>query len=192
MTLYHYNFFTLRPHSSLDQRLFPIPLRPTNKAFLKIFAAPVTSANLPHQLKITLLEMARKKCYKFKEETRVSSMFPLFHHAVVNAISDELTWTWFHKGDSNDNYNNNYSTHVMASSNAPTIPGSIHSWHCKKMAILIRGYPGNGYNAPVHNQPRRTRNRLGRICDNEKSYVDRVAYRLDGTAILSLEGRSTT
>ena len=95
------------------------------------------------------------------------------------------------KKDSNNNSNNDYSTHVMGKFKCNNNACSIYGWGGKKVAILIRGYPGNGFNAPVHNQPRRTRNRLGRICDNEKSYVDRVAYRFDGTAILPLEGRST-
>jgi hypothetical protein len=44
--------------------------------------------------------------------------------------------------------------------------------------IQIRGYSGNGYNAVVFNQRCRSCDWLGALTLDEKSYIDRVAYRL--------------
>ena len=133
--------------------------------------------------------MARKKFSKLKGETRISFMFPSLHQDVVNAVSDEITSTWFHDKDSDRDSNNEYSTHVMGKFNCNNNACSTDGWGSKKVAILIRGYPMNGYNAVVFNQRCRACNRLGTLVLDEKSYVDRVAYRLKKWAGIQIEQR---
>ncbi|PVH90235.1 hypothetical protein DM02DRAFT_683304 [Periconia macrospinosa] len=72
-----------------------------------------TLATSPHQTTVTPSNMARKKFYKPKGETRASFMFPLLHQDVVNAVSDKIASTWFHEKNSDTDSNNEYSTCVM-------------------------------------------------------------------------------
>jgi hypothetical protein len=51
-------------------------------------------------------------------------------------------------------------------------------WGSKQVAIHIRGYPGNGYNAIVFLQRCDSCNRLGELSLNNNSYVERIVYRL--------------
>lgn len=51
-------------------------------------------------------------------------------------------------------------------------------WGSKKICIVIRKYPGNGYSAQVFNQECKTCGELGRMQINANSYVERVAFRL--------------
>jgi len=46
------------------------------------------------------------------------------------------------------------------------------------VAIFIRGYPGNGYNALVFLQRCESCNRLGKLSLDNNSYVERIVYRL--------------
>ena len=40
-------------------------------------------------------------------------MFPSLQKKVVNAVSDEISWMWSHKNDSDEDSNNIYDTYVM-------------------------------------------------------------------------------
>jgi hypothetical protein len=121
--------------------------------------------------------MARKKYSKPEGETRTSFMFPSLHQDVSNAVSDEIHSTWFNEGD-DENSNNKYSTHVMGKFRCDNNGCSNRGWNSKKVAILIRGYPENGYNAVVFNQRCKSCKRLGILTLDEDSYIERVAYRL--------------
>lgn len=55
------------------------------------------------------------------------------------------------------------------------------------VTILIRGYPGNGYNAVVFNQRCKSCNWLGVFTLDKNSYVNRVAYRLKKWAGVHVE-----
>ena len=48
---------------------------------------------------------------------------------------------------------------------------SNRGWNSKKVAILIRGYPKNGYKAVVFNQRCESCNGLGTLTLNKNSYV---------------------
>ena len=127
---------------------------------------------------VLLLKMTRKNSRKSKEETRTSLMFPSLHQDVLNAVSDTLASIQFHEEDSDSGSNNEYSTCVMGRFNCPNDACSTGGWGSKKVAIRIRGYPGNGYNAVVFNQRCQSCNRLGNMELDKSSYVERVAYRL--------------
>ena len=57
----------------------------------------------------------------------------------------------------------------------------------KKVAISIKGYPRNGYNAVVFNQRCMACKCLGTLTLDYESYVDRVAYRLKKWAGVAME-----
>jgi len=118
---------------------------------------------------------------------RTSLMFPSLHQDVINAVSDEIASTWFHEKDSDRDSNNEYSTHVMGKFKCNNNACSTVGWGSKKVAIRIRGYPRNGYNAVVFNQCCKSCNQLGTLTLDEKSYVDRVAYRLKKWAGVPME-----
>lgn len=122
--------------------------------------------------------MARKKSPKPMGKKRVSFMYPSLHQDVWNAVSDDITSIWFHKEDSARDSNNKYSTHVMGKFKCNNNACTSNGWGSKKVAITIRGYPRNGYNAVVFNQRCKACHQLGTLTLDEKSYVDRVAYRL--------------
>ena len=62
-----------------------------------------------------------------------------------------------------------------------------NGWSSKKVAILIRGYPENGYSAVVFNQRCKSCKRFGTLALDETSYVERVAYRLKKWAGVPME-----
>jgi hypothetical protein len=55
------------------------------------------------------------------------------------------------------------------------------------VSIEIRGYDNNGYSAIVYNQRCKSCNRLGTFELNERSYTERVAYRLKKWAGIEME-----
>lgn len=140
--------------------------------------------------------MARKKPFTLKEETRTSFMFPSLHQNIVNAVSDEVASTWFHERDSDRDSNNEYRTHVMGKFKCKNNDCSTGGWVSGQVAIMIRGYPMNGYNAVVFNQRCKSCDQLGTLTLDKKSYVGRVAYRLKKWAGIPMEppecGRRTS
>jgi hypothetical protein len=105
-------------------------------------------------------------------------MFSSLHQNVVNAVTNEVTSIWFHENNSDRDSNNKYSTHVMGKFRCNNNICPQSDWNSKRVGILIRGFPGNGYNAEVFNQRCKSCNQLGTLTLDEESYVDRVAYRL--------------
>jgi hypothetical protein len=134
-----------------------------------------------------LSKMAKKKLVKPKSVTRTSFMFPSLHQDVVKAVSDEIHSTWFNRNGSQKDSNNKYSTNVMGKFGCDNDGCPNRGWASKKVAILIRGYPENGYNAVVFNQRCKACNRLGTLTLDENSYVGRVAYRLKKWAGVPME-----
>jgi hypothetical protein len=114
-------------------------------------------------------------------------MFPSLHRDVANAVSNDLPSTWFNNNKNDINCDNEYSTNVMAkfvcrNNNCPT-----NGWASKMVTIVIRGFPGNGYNALVFSQRCKSCQELGTLQLNEASYVERVAYRIRKWAGISVE-----
>jgi hypothetical protein len=95
--------------------------------------------------------MAKKKFSKSKGETRATFMFPSLHEDVVDAVSYSMASIWFCESNSDRGANNKYTTHVMGKVRCMKGTCDINGWSSKKVAILIRGYAENGYNATVFN-----------------------------------------
>ena len=115
---------------------------------------------------------------KPKQEPRASYTFPWLHRDVSKAVSVEIGSTWFNNKGTKKDANNEYSTKVMGTFRCDNDGCSTHGWGSKTVAILIRGYPDNGYHAVVFNQRCRSCNKLGTLTLDKNSYVERVAYRL--------------
>jgi hypothetical protein len=114
-------------------------------------------------------------------------MYPNLHNGVANALSEHMIPTRFHNNDSDAGAVKRYSTYVMGLFICDNGDCLGASWFSGKVAILIRGYPGDGYNAVVYGQGCELCERLGRFKMNEQSYVDRVAYRLMRWAGVEME-----
>lgn len=114
-------------------------------------------------------------------------MFPSLHEAVVNAVARSMISPSFYDGENDADANNEYQTHVMGKFRCKNKAYSTRGWGSKKVAILIRGYAGNGYNAEVFNQRCKTCDTLGTLTLDQKSYVERVAYRIQKWAGVRME-----
>ena len=114
-------------------------------------------------------------------------MFPSLHEDVSNAVSDAIASTWFNEKDSDKDSYVKYSTYVMGRFTCNNNSCFKKGWGSKKVAILIRGYPEDGYNAVVFNQRCESCNRLGTLTLDKRSYLERVSYRLKKWAGVPIE-----
>lgn len=111
-------------------------------------------------------------------ESKMWFMFPEFHNDIAKAVSNDSVSPWFNEKGRDHDANNTYSTHIMGRFICKNGKCSNGGWLSKKIAIVIRGYPGNGYNAIVYNQRCDKCNCLGTLILDKKSYIDRIVYRL--------------
>jgi hypothetical protein len=159
------------------------------RGFLHILLLRTSSTTLPLLLKTrlhtTVSKMVRTKSSKPVRGT--SFMFPSLHQNIVKAVSHDNISTRFHENNSDEDSNNKYSTHVMGRFQCYNNACSATGWSSKMVAISIRGYPGNGYNAVVFNQRCMACKRLGSFTLDVESYIGRVAYRLKKWAGVSTE-----
>lgn len=112
------------------------------------------------------------------EEKKTSFMFSTLHPAIVDAVAHDIPSVWFNERDTELNSNNDWDTNVMGDFKCDNRECRKSGWASKKVAIHIRGYPGNGYNAVVYNQRCTSCDVLGNFTLDETSYVERVTYRL--------------
>ncbi|ROV97971.1 hypothetical protein VMCG_06974 [Cytospora schulzeri] len=123
--------------------------------------------------------MARHKSVSNNQDTnpQASYTFPQLHHEVSSVVSGEIGSTWYNR-QAGGNSNKEYSTYVMGKFKCNNNKCPKNAWSSKRVAIRIRGYPNNGYNAVVFNQRCESCNRLGILTLNKTSYVERVSYRI--------------
>ncbi|KAI5925112.1 zinc-binding domain-containing protein [Camillea tinctor] len=107
-----------------------------------------------------------------------SYMFPNLHQRVVDAIGDDIDSVWFNELNTAKNLKDDHKTNVMGSFKCNNKECRKSGWTSKVVAILIRSYLKNGYNALVFNQRCKSCMRLGTLTLDEQSYVERVSYRL--------------
>lgn len=123
---------------------------------------------------------------------KTSFMFPWFNQAVAKAVSDEIHPKWINTKNRSKHPNNEYSTTVMGKFTCDNDDCPTRGWSSKTVSILIKGYPGNGYNAVIFNQRCQSCNELGDLTLNKNSYVERVAYRLNRWAGVRTEQQPYT
>ncbi|KAF6839686.1 hypothetical protein CMUS01_04193 [Colletotrichum musicola] len=124
-----------------------------------------------------------------KGQNKATSMFPWLHEQVAQAVEDVLPSTWFNKAHRDETYNKQHSTNIMGNFQCVNESCSKDRWSSKTVAILIRGYSNNSYNAIVFSQRCKSCNSLGKLTIDKDSYVERVAYRLKKWAGVAMEAR---
>ncbi|KAI0595470.1 zinc-binding domain-containing protein [Biscogniauxia sp. FL1348] len=116
----------------------------------------------------------------------ITYAYPSLHQRVVDAVSDQIAKPWYNATGSKKTANKEYPTNVMGKFKCNNNRCSKKGWSSKKVAITIWSYPMNGYNAIVWNQRCKSCNQLGFLTLDEDSYVERVAYRIDVWAGVSV------
>ncbi|KAJ1334005.1 3CxxC-type zinc finger protein [Microdochium nivale] len=116
--------------------------------------------------------------------------FPKLHDQICSAISegDDLKPRWIERGIANSQvHSQEYSTNIMGIFRCANNTCSVQGWGSKVVAIVIRGYTNDGYNAEVFKQRCQGCNQLGILKLHEKSYIDRVTYRIKTWAGVKVE-----
>ncbi|KAK3385515.1 zinc-binding domain-containing protein [Podospora didyma] len=122
--------------------------------------------------------MARGK-KKASESAPHAIMIPSLHGDVSNDVNDILNpCPWFNESGGDADADETYSTNVMGSFRCATTKCEQTGWGSRKVSIVIRRYPGGGYNAVIFSQRCKACRKLGFLTVDKTSYVERVAYRL--------------
>ncbi|KAF2759853.1 hypothetical protein EJ05DRAFT_509545 [Pseudovirgaria hyperparasitica] len=121
--------------------------------------------------------MARNKHHRSRG-TKATYTFTSLHQNILEAISYDINHAWFCGAKNRQIPENEYQTHVMGKFRCVNVACDATCWSSKKVAILIRGFSNNGYNAEVFGQRCKSCNNLGLLELDEESYVERVAYRV--------------
>ncbi|KAI0884011.1 zinc-binding domain-containing protein [Annulohypoxylon maeteangense] len=120
----------------------------------------------------------KPKSKRARKGKNVSYMYPQLHRDVLKAVSPNIKKPWFNSR-AGDEADKKYETNVMGKFKCDNDGCSSDGWSSNRVAILIRGYSGNGYNAEVFGQRCRLCNALGTLTLDDNSYLERVAYRLN-------------
>jgi hypothetical protein len=144
----------------------------TIKRYTRILASvnPATVASLR--------ELLGESIAKPTQETREFFTYPAFHQNIAEAVLPEISSAWFQEDESDENFDNEWFTHVMGIFICNNDACKSQLWVSRKVPIEIRGYNENGYNAFVYNQRCKSCDGLGTFVLDKESYVERVAYRL--------------
>ncbi|OJJ95952.1 hypothetical protein ASPACDRAFT_1891369 [Aspergillus aculeatus ATCC 16872] len=115
---------------------------------------------------------------KKRQPPKPWSMFPALHEQVQSLLeNDGLSFITFHPHDNETGQIDYKDTNVMGRfvCRNPTCKAS--GWSSKAVAITIRKFPDNKYNARIYHQRCKRCNALSRP-KLDDSYAERVAYRL--------------
>jgi len=107
-----------------------------------------------------------------------SFMYPELHEKIISLLGNDLEGLKFHEKDTNQGLRNKYQTNIMGKFKCPSKTCPKWGWSSNIVAIVIRSYPGNKYNAVIFNQRCKACNALGVFKVDEDSYAERVVYRL--------------
>ncbi|KAI1737709.1 zinc-binding domain-containing protein [Xylaria scruposa] len=114
------------------------------------------------------------------------SMYPDLHDDVAGLLDDDgLKFTFHHEDDDRDCIKN-YDTNVMGRFACRNANCSSHGWSSKRIAITIRLYRDNKYNARIWHQRCKRCNQLSKPLLDD-SYSERVAYRIKKWSGIALE-----
>jgi hypothetical protein len=104
-------------------------------------------------------------------------MYPSLHGAVSNLLREQDLFFDFHENDDNHNCVKDYDTNIMGRFTCRNPACASPGWQSKQIAITIRMYPGDRYNARVYYQSCRACGRLSKP-ELDDSYAERIAYRI--------------
>lgn len=112
-----------------------------------------------------------------RPQTSAWSMYPSLHDNLCRLLKTENHPFAFHNVDEDIDCVRSYDTNIMGRFRCSNRNCQTKGWSSKKIAITIRMYSGQRYNARVYHQRCRACQALSRpVLDD--SYADRVAYRL--------------
>ncbi|RGP74669.1 hypothetical protein FSPOR_1247 [Fusarium sporotrichioides] len=112
------------------------------------------------------------------EEGPLWSMYPDLHDEVADKLDEvQLDYT-FNPNDDDHSKLKAYDTNIMGRFACNNQNCSTKGWSSMKIAITIREYSRDRYNARVYHQRCKRCKKVGEPTLNEESYVDRVVYRI--------------
>jgi hypothetical protein len=141
---------------------------------------------LQQHLRSSWIHQIEWQHHDIKTWTGIESTFPELHQDVLDALPSAMNSLKFNHRDNFHDANKLYSTNVMGDFTCNNHPRAL-IWPSKRVAIVIRGYPGNEYNAVVYSQRCKLCDELGVLDLDENSYVERIAYRLKRWAGVPVE-----
>ncbi|EEU36114.1 uncharacterized protein NECHADRAFT_53170 [Fusarium vanettenii 77-13-4] len=106
------------------------------------------------------------------------SMYPALHDELLKELEEDDLYLTFNNNDDERGRIETYDTNIMGRFTCHNNNCTSRGWSSKKIAITIRMYNGDRYNARVYHQRCRSCNWLSRPDLDVDTYVDRVAYRL--------------
>lgn len=105
------------------------------------------------------------------------SMHPALHDKVSRLLEDDNLFFAFHDVDDSVGCTKEFDTNIMGRFVCRNNGCTSNGWSSKKIAMTIRMYNGEMYNARVYHQRCQSCNRLSRP-SLDGSYAERIAYRL--------------
>ncbi|KAI0147336.1 zinc-binding domain-containing protein [Xylariaceae sp. FL1272] len=113
------------------------------------------------------------------KESREWSMYPGLHDVVAARLKEvKLDYMTFHEDDNRYSASEEYDTHIQGYFQCDNLQCPAYGWPSGKMAISIRFYGKDEYNARVWHQRCRECDHLADPQQHEESYVERVVYRI--------------
>jgi len=120
--------------------------------------------------------MTQRKAQSKKQQPSWS-MFPLMHENVSRLLEDEDLHFTFHDIDEDIDSIQTYDANIMGRFRCRNPKCRSNGWPSMRIAITIRMYEGERYNARVYHQRCKMCNMLSKPTLDD-SYAERVAYRL--------------
>ncbi|KAK3996563.1 zinc-binding domain-containing protein [Cladorrhinum sp. PSN332] len=116
---------------------------------------------------------------KARSPPRSSYMMPNLHERVTDRLAGDgvAPTPDFNKSGRDRDIEKRHATNIMGKFRCSKA-GCGRAWSSNKVAIEIRRFKGNAYNASVFNQRCMRCNTLGVLNIDKDSYVERVVYRL--------------
>jgi hypothetical protein len=154
---------------------------------------PCSITHLPPGSKLTttifylIQTMAGREIGQTKPKSnKLWSLHPVRHNEVSRLLADEGLQYNFHSQDDENTCLQEYDTNITGRFICRNNRCGSQGWGSKKIAITIRQYRGNCYNARVYHQRCQACRGLGKpILDG--TYAERVAYRIKKWAGIEME-----
>ncbi|KAH7245277.1 zinc-binding domain-containing protein [Fusarium tricinctum] len=112
------------------------------------------------------------------EEGPAWMIYPGLHEEVAEKLEEFQLDYSFNLNDDDVAKVRHYDTHIMGRFACNNKKCKKSGWSTKQLAITIREYTRDRYNARVYLQRCKRCKSLGQLKLNEESYIDRVAYRI--------------
>ncbi|KAF2012080.1 hypothetical protein BU24DRAFT_425918 [Aaosphaeria arxii CBS 175.79] len=118
----------------------------------------------------------KRKSTRRPKSVKISSMYPSLHNDVSELLREDNLFFSFYEEDDSSNDIDDYDTNIMGKFTCRNT-ACLAIWTSKQIAITIRRYSNQRYNARVYYQSCK-RCRMTSEPQPDHSYAERVAYRL--------------